>query len=219
MSSLLLMLRRHAPSLTPEAFLGESLKYRATEPLRTNVMSTVATSVVADPHRYDECFWWLIRDTAGLVVGAAFCTPPFMLALGPMTDAAAVAVARHVALGDLRIPGLLGRAALVEAFASAFASAKGSGAPTFVVQRRDVLYQVDRVVEPAVPGRAEVATEVDLDLAVVWHGDFDREINGVAGTMTTDQRRKMLCSSMREGRLRWWRDQSDEIVSMAIASP
>jgi hypothetical protein len=207
---------------TPAEFLSESLQYRASEPLRTNVMATAATGAVADTHQYDECFWWLVRDAASQVSGAAFRTAPFVLVLGPMPDAAVTAIARHAALIDVGLPGLLGKSDQVEAFVGELSSIQGLDAPSFITARRDVLYTVDRVNVPAVPGRAEVATEVDLALAESWLSDFEREING-ARREANDERRAALLGGLRQGRFHWWRDQG-EIVSMAghnvtIATP
>ena len=55
-------------------FLESTLVYRASDPIRTNVMATVAAGVLAGTQRYEECFWWLVRDATGTVAGAAFPT-------------------------------------------------------------------------------------------------------------------------------------------------
>jgi hypothetical protein len=207
---------------TADAFLDATLAYRASDPFRTNVMSTVATSVIDDPRRYEECFWWLVRDAAGTVSGAAFRTPPHMLVLGPMTPLGAEALAVHAADASPALPGLIGPPQLVGAFVESFASKVGHGAPTFVPTRRDVLYTADRVIMPSVPGEDAVATEADLALAETWVGDFTEEIDGARREPDAASRAALL-GVLRAGRLRWWRDRG-EIVSMAghnltIATP
>ncbi len=176
-------------------------------------MATVAAGVIADPRRYEECFWWLVRDTAGKVVGAAFRTTPHVLGLGPMPNGAATAIAEYVVNADAELPGLIGLPVLVGAFTDAFTASVGRGAPRFRIERRDVLYAVDRLIPPTVPGEAGVATEADLVLAEAWLADFATEIDG-ARPEPDEASRAALLGVLRDGRLHWWRDRG-EIVSMA----
>ena len=69
---------------TPDEFLAASITYRAAEPIRTNVIGSVATSVVDGVRAYDAHWWWIVRGDDGDVVGAALRTAPFGLQLGPM---------------------------------------------------------------------------------------------------------------------------------------
>jgi hypothetical protein len=198
---------------TAERFLAATLEYRARDPFRTNVMASVATGVVLDPTRYEECFWWTVHDTGGTVVGAAFQTPPHPLAIGPMTVDAAEAVARHVAESGLEPSELVGRPEVVTAFAGALLSSRKRGAPEFVAARRDVLYVAEDLDVPTVPGEPELATEADVELAEAWLGDFAEEVDGVR-PKPDPARRAALLGTLREGRLWWWKDR-DAIVSMA----
>jgi predicted GNAT family acetyltransferase len=197
----------------PGEFLEATLAYRAAEPFRTNVMATVAASVVVDTSRYQECFWWTVHDAEGAVRGAAFWTPPHALSIGPMAAEAAEDLARYVAVSSTEPADLIGAPQLVSAFAEAFSSSRGSGAPAYVVKRRDVLYVAENVVAPTVPGEPTLATEADLDLAEAWLSDFAEEIDGVRRTPDAGRRTAML-GTLREGRLWWWSDRG-EIVSMA----
>jgi hypothetical protein len=207
---------------SPEEFLSETLAYRDLDPLRTNVMATVATGAIDHPQRYESCHWWVVRDASGQVAGAAFRTAPHVLGLGPMPEDAAVAVARDLAGAGGELPGLVGQPQLVNAFLDAYSSVLARRAPRFVTIRRDVLYTVDRVAVPAVPGEAVVATEADLELAESLYGDFAEEVDGARGEANEASRASMR-ASLHAGRLCWWRDR-DEIVSMAahnltIATP
>ena len=70
-------------------FLRLTTTYRAVEPIRTNILGSVATSVMNGTQRYDGSWWWLIRAEDGEVVGAAMRTTPFGMQIGPMPDEAA----------------------------------------------------------------------------------------------------------------------------------
>jgi hypothetical protein len=198
---------------SPEEFLNETLAYRALDPLRTNVMATVATGAIDHPKRYESCHWWVVRDASGQVAGAAFRTAPHVLGLGPMAEDAARAVARDLAGAGGELPGLVGQPQLVSAFLDEYSAVLAGQAPGFATTRRDVLYTVDRVAVPEVPGEAVVATEADLELAESWYGDFAEEVDGARGEATEASRAAMR-ASLRAGRLCWWRDRG-ETVSMA----
>jgi len=70
-------------------FLRLTTSYRAVEPIRTNILGSVATSVMNGTQRDDGGSWWLIHAEDGEVVGAAMRTAPFGMQIGPMPDEAA----------------------------------------------------------------------------------------------------------------------------------
>ena len=53
-------------------FLSQTEKFRAEEPLLTNLIGTVAAAVAAG-RRYDECFWWVDWRHVCLRSGAPLC--------------------------------------------------------------------------------------------------------------------------------------------------
>ena len=59
-----------------DEFLAETLEYRDGDPLRTNVLGSVATAAASGELAAVETFWWVVRDDAGRVVGAAMRTAP-----------------------------------------------------------------------------------------------------------------------------------------------
>src|SRR6202035_4619384 len=135
------------------AFLSATLAYRDAEPLRTNVLGSVATSVAAGDGRYREQFWYLVHDDTGGVVGAAIRTPPHALSLGPMGRAGAEALARAIAPIDDAFPSVAGYEAAVLAFLSAYASMGSRGsARTRGATHRQVLYTAAHVEVPEVAG-------------------------------------------------------------------
>jgi predicted GNAT family acetyltransferase len=195
-------------------FLDETLAYRQGEPLRTNVLGSVAATVVAGDGRYAERFWWVVRDPGGRVVGAAMRTAPYALSLGPMPEAGAAAVAGAVAHVDDDLPAVAGFGTSTDAFLEAYAVARSpSGRRAVASTHRQVLYAATGVHQPVVPGTPRVAAEDELELATQWYADFTEEIDGVR-LPPSDAERDALLGTLRDGRLRWWCDDG-EIVSMA----
>jgi predicted GNAT family acetyltransferase len=196
-------------------FLAATLEYRDREPLRTNVLGSVASVAANGEVPTVETFWWLVRDDDDRVVGAAMRTEPYALSLGPMTTACAEALAASVVSVDADLPAVAGFSAPVEAFLDAYAAA--GSLKVALASQRQVLYAATAVDVPEVPGEPVVATEGELELAQQWYLDFTEEVDGVRiGANGVD--RAMLLATVRSGRLRWWRD-GGATVSMAGHAP
>jgi predicted GNAT family acetyltransferase len=198
-------------------FLAETIDYRDLEPLRTNVLGSVATVVASGELAGGEAFWWLVRDDTGRVVGAAMRTAPYALSLGPMPAASAEALAVAVAPVDVGVPAVAGFTSTVDAFLAAYrATTSMKDAAAARSSQRQILYAATAVEVPDVPGELSVATTGELELAIQWHVMFDEEVDGVGmGSVN----RAIVAYNVASGRLRWWRD-GGEVVSMAgHASP
>lgn len=195
-------------------FLSATLEYRGREPLRTNVLGSVATTTAAGAVPLVETYWWVVLDGDGRVVGAAMRTEPFALSLGPMPPEAAATLAATVAALDPEIPAVMGTERDVASFLAAFGAAgarSADGAPAS--GQRQILYEATGVRVAPVDGALCVATSSELDHAVAWYQAFTEEVDGVRMT-TSEAERAQLATTIRTGRLRWWRVDG-EIVSMA----
>jgi RimJ/RimL family protein N-acetyltransferase len=182
-------------------FLAATLAYRAGEPLRTNVHGTVAAASAA---RTQACFWWVVRDAGGAVVGAAIRTPPHVLNLGPMPEAAAASLAGEIAAVDDGFPAIVGFGSVPDAFLAAYATTGSRGARrTATTAQRQVLYEAAAVTVPEVAGEPRVATLGELDDVARWYGDFNQEIDGTRHAPNDDDR-ALLRASVAAGRVRWW---------------
>jgi predicted GNAT family acetyltransferase len=193
-------------------FLEATIEYRDREPLRTNVMGSVATIVASGEVTGGEAFWWLVRDDAGHVVGAAMRTAPYALSLGPMPAASVEVLAAAVASADAELPAVAGFTATVDAFLAVYPSTSAvRGTAAAQPSQHQILYAATAIEVPDVPGELVVAAEEELELALQWYVEFGEEVDGV-GTGNVD--RAIVAHTVGSGRLRWWRD-GGEVVSMA----
>lgn len=185
-------------------FLARSSSLRAREPVLTNVMGTVAQMVVAG-REFEQQWWWLVLDEAGLPVGCAMRTAPWNLVLGPMPSAAAEALATAVPDADPELPGVSGPAAVAAAFAAAI-----PGGRSLDVTMRDVVLVLDELVDPVgVPGAMRVAEPSELDLLIAWHEQFAVDAKVPFHDLEGSVRTRLAARS-----LLWW-TVDDEPVSMA----
>jgi predicted GNAT family acetyltransferase len=165
----------------PAAFLELTAAYRAADPVRTNVIGSVATGVLQG-RAYDAEHWFVVLDGDGTVVGAAIWTQPYRLLLAPMPDAAAVALAAEVVTLPDVPPGVIGPQRTVEALVGA------AGWTTEQHMLEHVLVLGEFVPAVGVPGSARPLTEDDVDLATEWMRQFSID----AGALITDPRESVV---------------------------
>jgi predicted GNAT family acetyltransferase len=160
-----------------EDFLAATEALRAHDPVRTNVLGSVATGVV-DGRRYDAEHWWVVEDADGEVVGAAIWTLPYRLLLAPMPPEAADALAADVRALGHRPPGIIGPPAA----ARRLAETAGWSVSPAMHERILVLEQFTPAT--GVPGSARRATTDDVDLGAAWFAQFSID----AGALVPDPR-------------------------------
>lgn len=64
-------------------FLEVTAEFRATELVRTNLISSIAASVANGSRKYDAYYWWVIEDS-GKTLGIASRTAPYGYVFSPM---------------------------------------------------------------------------------------------------------------------------------------
>lgn len=192
-------------------FLEVTHALRAAEPLLTNVLSSIAQSVVAG-RRYDAVGWWVVRGPAGEPVGCAVRTAPHHAQVSPMPPDAAAALGHRLAGADPGLPGISGTRAAAHAAAAAFVAAR----PDVRVETRmtDVLHVLgDLVPPPAVPGGPRDAVPSELGVLVAWHDQFASD----AGLPVRSTAEAVAARLAQSGF--WWWVADGERVSLAGHAP
>jgi predicted GNAT family acetyltransferase len=184
-------------------FLERTAALRAADPVRTNVLGSVATGV-SQGRRYEREHWFVLEEAGG-AVGAALWTVPYRLLVGPMPQEAARALGSHVRAMPEHPRGVIGPADVAHAVAS------GGGWTATQVMLEKVLVLGEYVPPPAVPGAARAASEADADLATDWLVRFCED----AGTFMPDPRENFLS---RLYAYRFWEVEGVP-VSMAAHAP
>ncbi len=156
-------------------FLALTAEFRATEPVSTNVIGSVATSV-AQGARYDDYFWWVVEGEDGVVRGCAMRTAPWRLAVPELDLRSARALGAAVALADPGLPGVNGPRPAVDAVY------QGMGVTSGVEYGRESHLLVLDELQPArtTQGGPRSAKRDDLGLVLEWFGQFEREVDAVS---------------------------------------
>jgi ribosomal protein S18 acetylase RimI-like enzyme len=184
----------------PAEFLERTQALRAGDPVRTNILGTIAQSVI-DGREYEREFWFVAEEDDGDVVGAACWTLPHKLVLGPWAPEVVRAIGAAAVATGVPVHGAIVPVELADVVAEA-------------VGRRGVPYMGERVLAlgeyappDPVPGGQRAVTVDDVDAVERWLDDFMAEV----GLLVVDNRAAARSSI---GRLWFW-EVDGVAVSMA----
>ena len=201
----------------PADFLAAAEPHLALDPVLSTVVSSVTHRALEDVERGAPApqhprWWATVRDGSGQVAGVAMRTAPFapypMFVL-PMSDDAALALARRLHARGEEVGGVNG--ALPAARVVADETARLAGAEASVHEHTRLFELGDLVRPPPVPGRLRRADEADAELALAWFRAFDRDAAEQAGRTEAGEATGYLDEDgMREriaaGRVWFWED-------------
>jgi predicted GNAT family acetyltransferase len=213
----------------PVAFLAAAADHLAADPVQTTVVASVTKrQVQADERgllRGDHpCWWVVVRDAAGAVVGVAMRTAPFdpqPVYVLSMPDEAAVAMARLVHERGERVRGVNG--ALPAARVLAEETARLTGGEVRVHEHLRLFELGELVVPPSPPGRLRLAAPEDAELALAWFHAFGMAAAEQAGRdephagpdLTTEE----MLLRIEQGVVWLWEDERGERVHLTGANP
>ena len=204
---------------TPEEFLAATTSYRGLDPIRANLLGSIAVAVAGGDRLYDAYWWWLINDAQGAVVGAAFRTAPFGLSLGPMPLEAATLLAGAVAREDDQFPWVSGNEEVISEFLRAYRENQSPGSRRVATPgRQRLLYELTNLRVPKVEGSCRLATLDDFALVEQWTRDFSEFIEGEASTPSENDR-AALVARVRSGMMSLWCVNEVPVSMAGHASP
>jgi GNAT superfamily N-acetyltransferase len=194
-------------------FLVRTEAFRAADPVLTNIIGSVASSVVAG-HVYDAELWLTVHDDAmDEPVGIAMRTAPHNLVASPMQASAARALGAGLGLLDPSLPGVSGTPEVTGAIVDGL-GARQRAHPGFLNRVR-VLSNLRAPLHPCQGGLRPVATG-DLDRVVDWLADFGAE----AGLHVQPSRESIRADLLRGGASPlWFWEVAGEPVSLGGHAP
>jgi GNAT superfamily N-acetyltransferase len=199
-----------------DEFLSLTAQRRCADPLRTNVISTVAQSVRSGRRRYDGYRWWVVSDD-GVIVALAMRTTPFAMVLAPMARDAALALGRALGRLDDELPGLLGSREVVDDVLDGYRSSASSGSRRRThVGRHERMYEVGTLVTPTVDGRGRPAHGDEAESLATMFTDFASEVD--LQPVSIAEAREGVANALLEESLFCW-EHDATLVSFAGHAP
>lgn len=165
-------------------------------------------SQIAEGRYTDPYLVAVERD--GVVVAAAFRTPPFQLGLSHIADAPAIRLIAEDARAEFdTLPGVLGSIDDAKAFAETWQDLSGQAFSVGMEQR---IYQATEARDPfGAPGQMCVADVAERQTVIDWFEAFHDEVGGIMGDAAENVDRR-LSDGRDSGLVTWWHDR---IVSIA----
>lgn len=200
-----------------EEFLAQTSAHRATDPLRTNVIGSVAKSVLTKRSTYERCRWWVVRDDENVVVGEAMRTSPFLMNVSPMPSEAARRLGVAVASFDDDVPGFGGSSHTIGFVLEGYRSTGSPGSRRALGEpRRDLLYELNQLRVPHVDGSGRPGDPRDIDELAQGYVAFMLEAELPA--LSFVEAREAVVKSVTAGSLFCW-EYDGSIVSFAGHAP
>jgi uncharacterized protein len=197
-------------------FLHVTAGFLSSDEAVNGLMLGTAEKLKKNPMLYGSVPWFAaLEDDAGLVL-IALMTPPYRLQLlspaGVCPVAAVKAVAENLFRDGRPVSGVLAREDIASAFREAWAALAGTSWQPGRRERIHELRRVNPIERP--PGRFDMATAVDLDLAIAWCHAFHVEATGPTAA-EPDHSEALAKTSIASGGLFFWRNAAGAPVSMA----
>lgn len=148
-------------------FLKATKSFRSQDPVRTGLITSIATSVENGSRTYEDYFWWsVIADNQ--VQGVAIRTVPYGYLFSPMTENATQALYSNISKKDESANEFAGPKAVVDLIEQ-LASLK------LVEEESELIYVNEFLIPAEAIGQVKTATSVDFDLVLKWMQEFMEE--------------------------------------------
>ena len=200
------------------AFEAAALATLAAHPSEQTVPLSVLDQLRAGLAWSDQPPVFAVHDGDEGTDGAVLMTPPHNLLLAVVPLASVGDLAELLRAARVAVPGLHGRADVVEAFVAAWSAAIGEAVR--MAERTEMrLHVLDELRPPPRPpaGTARRAGAGDLDLVFEWQVAFEGETHD-RGT-DREKERARLAARVEAGCTWLWEDPAGEAVSMAGRVP
>jgi len=191
----------------PQDFLHQTLEVRSLDPFRTNLIGSVATSIMGTERDTDACFWWLVENNQGKIVSLMMRTHVHPLVLTPMSSDLLSEAVDAVIAADPNLPGVSGPKELVEEFLRLFIQRHPNARP-IKSTRGELLYALSTLKEPQYEGELITATSAHYERALEWMMAF-----GVEAELIMDGVKESVAKKIENSELYFWQHEG-QIVSV-----
>jgi predicted GNAT family acetyltransferase len=162
---------------TVQNFLQETEEFRAFDPIRLNLISTIALSF-SQRNVVEECFWWILFLDQR-IVGVAIKTGHQPMILSPMPIISSETFAYHILQQSLEFSCVNGPQDTVESFLDAYTKASSLGSSLQrKLKTKQLIYEVKDLREPSQwKGSPHQLTHDDIEIGAIFLKEFHEEVN------------------------------------------
>lgn len=152
---------------TPKEFLDATKSFRRNDPVRTGLITSIATSVANGSRIYEGYFWWAVV-VGGEVQGIAMRTLPYGYIFSPMANSAAEALYTFISLEDSKAIEFAGPKSVID-------SLEKVSAKPVSEEESELIYEMRKLIPAAPIGVVRTAVASDFDLIFKWMQEFIEE--------------------------------------------
>ena len=153
-------------------FLDATRSFRSDDPVRTSLITSIASSVANGSRTYDAYFWLAVIDF-NLVQGIAIRTAPFGFVFSPMSNSATEALFSFISIEDPTVKEFAGPKIVIDYLEQV----SGRSA---VDSESELIYENRHLIAAPARGDVRLATDPDFELIINWMKIFVEEV-GISG--------------------------------------
>jgi GNAT superfamily N-acetyltransferase len=151
----------------PAEFLDATKTFRSNDPVRTGLITSIASSVASGSRTYEGYFWWLAIAN-GDVQGLAIRTLPYGYVFSPMANDAAEAIYSFISVEDSTANEFAGPKSVIDYLE------KVSG-KEIAEEETELIYENRKLIPTAPLGEIRTAASTDYELIFKWMTEFMEE--------------------------------------------
>lgn len=152
---------------TASEFLDATKTFRSFEPIRTGLVTSVATSVANGSRTY-EGYFWLAAFEGNEVVGVATRTVPYGYVFSPMRQGVVESLCEYILKEDMTCTEFAGPKTVVDSIEKILGR-------TVHDSESELIYENRNLIPAPKLGEVRLATDRDFDLVFGWMEEFITE--------------------------------------------
>lgn len=150
-----------------QEFLDATKRFRAQDPVRTGLISSIVSSVANGSRTYEDYFWWTAID-GNEVQGLAIRTVPYGYVFSPMAEIAINAIYSTIKINDTAAIEFAGPRVVIDYLASLSKS-------NITEEESELIYMNTHLIPVPFAGAVRTGTGDDFEMILNWMKEFMKE--------------------------------------------
>lgn len=152
---------------SPAEFLSATEDIRATEIIRTSLISSIANSVANGSRTYEAYYWWAVKE-GEKTLGIAIRTAPYGYVFSPISEVAIKILIKEIQVSDPAAKEFSGPRSVIDEIETILGVKP-------IESEGELIYELTTLNPVTQQGYVEVATKAHYDLILKWMKAFVAE--------------------------------------------